>query len=389
MPSYESSIDHVLAAALRGEAAPWPETCDSKEAIEAAGRAAIYHGVAGLLVEQEAVLSTWPDLLVERLGEQARAQAMWEMRHRQLLSELLAALHEKEISCLIMKGTAVAYDLYKNPAARSRGDTDLLIASADVPRAKSVLAKLGYAGGVLGGVRAEFALQQPWTLSLPDGGRHSIDLHWQVMNAPSLKDLLTFADCNRDSRPLPRLSPVARAMDRVRLLIHTCLHRAVHRNTPYFVDGTAFFDSGRLIWSYDIHLLAQTLENEQWSLLCGLANDMGVSRVCLEGLQAARAAIATDIPDEVTRLLEGQAGKDRKSFYFVQSRALARAWQDIRSVPGLSAKIRYAGTRILPDPAFVRAKFPDMANSSLPLLYARRLMNLVRPHRRDGNADAG
>lgn len=177
-------------------------------------------------------------------------------------------------------------------------------------------------------------------------------------------------------------------MDRVRLLIHTCLHRAMHRNTPYFIGRQAFYDSGRLIWSYDIHLLAQALDDAEWSRMCDLAGQMGVSRVCLEGLQAASDALGTALPAGAIGRLQGALEADRNSLYFVRSRALARAWQDLRSFPGLRRKLRYAASRILPDPRFVRNKYPKMANSSLPTLYAWRLLSLLRG-RRGENAGAG
>lgn len=374
----ELSTEELLAAALRGEAMALPSNCDGPAATEALVEAALYHGVAGLLLEKGDMLRGWPADLIERLTLQARAQAMWEMRHREVLSLLLAALAEQRISALLMKGTAIAYDLYTNPSARSRGDTDLLIAARDVPEAKNLLAKLGYAEGVLGGVDAEFALQQPWTLSFVDGSHHAIDLHWQVMNAPSLRDLLSFAECDANARQLARLSPDARTMDRVRLLIHTCLHRAMHRNTPYFVDGTAYYGSGRLIWSCDIHLLAEAFDSGQWSLFCLLAKEKRVSRVCLEGLLEARAKLGTRIPDGVLSDLKTSIGKDRNSPYLVRSRSMSRVWQDFRAIPGLASKLRYARARILPDARFVRAKYPDMTNSALPLLFVRRLLSLVR-----------
>jgi len=373
----DPTIREFLAAALRKGGEPWPAAWDDPAARDAVGRAAIYHGIAGLLVDRCVVERTWPSPPAETLGREARAQAMWELRHRQLLADLLAEFQKRAIPSLLMKGTAVAYDLYETPATRSRGDTDLLVAAPDRPRAEALLGALGYAPGVLGGVNAAFALQQPWTLVLPDGGRHSIDLHWQVMNAPSLNGLLPFAECSAEARPLPRLSPEARAMGRVHLLLHTCLHRAMHCNTPYIVDGEAFHDSGRLIWSFDMHLLAEALDDGQWSQLCALASANGVARVCLEGLRAAQADIGTAVPAEVIRQLEQAAPGDRRSAYFVKSRSVARAWQDLRSVAGLRSKLRYGAARILPDPRFVRAKYPGMAGASLPMLYARRMLGVL------------
>ena len=377
----DETIRIFLASALRNEPDPWPANWDDAASIEAVGKAAIYHGIAGLLVERAAAIGDWPAGTMSRLRDQARAQAMWELRHHQLLARLLAAWNAAGVRALVMKGTALAYDLYGSPAARSRADTDLLVPADQAARAKAILTEQGYAKGVLGGVNEKFALQQPWTLALANGGSHSIDLHWQVMNAPSLQDLLTFAECYAEARPLPRLSPEAMTMDRVRLLIHTCLHRTMHCNTPYVVDGRAFHDSGRLIWSYDIRLLAEALDEGQWRQFIGLAAAGGVSRVCRDGLQAASASLGAPIPGHVLDSLAQSSSGDRNSLYFVRSRSLGRAWQDIRAFPGLRPKLRYALARIVPDPRFVRAKYPGMAHSSLSLLYARRLLALVRPPR--------
>ena len=374
----DPSIDELLASALRREEVPWPGAWNEPAAIDAAGRAAIVHGIAGLLVRDLGNLRGWPAALVASLRDQARAQAMWELRHRQLLVALFEALDAEAISCLVMKGTAVAYDLYDEPSTRSRGDTDLLVAKEDAANAQAILARLGYAGEALGGVTPEFALQQTWTLNLPDGGSHSVDLHWQVMNAPTLANLLAVSDCFANARPLPRLSPLARTMDRVRLLIHTCLHRAMQSNAPYFVDGRAYYEPDRLIWSHDVHLLATALGEDEWSLFSSLAEAMGVSGPCLDGLRAARANLGTEIPDAIAGLLERSSAHGRPNPYFTRSHALSRAWQDLRSIRGAAAKLRYIRSRVVTTEPFILAKYSDMAGRPLPLLYGRRLLDLAR-----------
>lgn len=370
-------IRDFLAAALRGDDVSWPTDWEHDAACDDVAASAVFHGVAGLLVERAPAIQLWPVRLSDRLHEHARAQAMWELRHRQLLAALLDQFQDRAIPCLIMKGTAIAYDLYANPSTRSRGDTDLLVARTDVARAKAVLADLGYSGGVLGGVTPEFSLQQVWRLSLPDGATHVIDLHWQVMNAPSLKRLLPFSECFPEARPLPRLSPAARTMDRVRLLVHTAVHRAMQCNAPYVVDGTKYFDPGRLIWSWDLHLIANALAVEDWSRLCAAAKRMGVARPCLQGLDDARSVFGTEFPEEVRNTLENASRTDRTSAYFIRSSALARAWQDVGSIAGLPTKMRYMVSRLVTTEPFLRGKYPGLAGRPLPLLYGRRFLDLL------------
>ena len=393
-PREDSGLDSArceqwLAAALRGQPEHWPGPSSWTGAIDDIADAAIYHGVAGLLADMPDVAGAWPEPLVARLTRQARAQAMWELRHREVLDEVLAELDGLGIRSLLMKGTAIAYDLYANPAARSRGDTDLLVAAADLGRSQAILARLGFARGTGDGLGEEFANQQSWVHTSADGGAHAIDLHWQVMNAPALRTMLPVEECLNQSRALPRLSRHARAMDRARLLLHTCLHRAMHRNAPYFVGQATYYGSGRLVWTNDIHLLCQALDREQWSLFCRLAEEWGVAGVCLDGLRQAQAVLATPIPGEILHRLDAASASDGKFAHFVPSRALARAWQDVRAVAGMAPKLRYAWARLVPRADFLRAKYPGMAGYPLPLLYLRRMVGVVRRSGGSGNADAG
>jgi hypothetical protein len=372
------SIREFLAGALRGEDQCWPSAWSSEGALQDVSRAATFHGVQGLLVDHPNSIRSWPGQLVQELKEQARALAMWELRHRQLLSAVIAELADHSIHCLIMKGSAVAYDVYSNPSTRCRSDTDLLVFPADAAKAKAILAKAGYSAGVLGGVTPEFSLQEVWARTLEGGNSHVIDLHWQVINAPSLRNLLPVSECFAHSRPLPGLSSQAITMDRVRLLIHTCVHRAMQRNAPYCVDGHSYFEPRRLIWECDIQLLAAALTNEEWSQFCGLAGSKGVAGTCLEALQAATKTFGTQIPSLAEQSLRLATSKDRKSAYLVRSHAAARAWQDIGAIQGLTTKLRYVLSRVVTTEPFLRAKYPQMSDRPLAHLYVKRLIDLFR-----------
>ena len=78
---------------------------------------ALYHGIAALLVERadELMDVRWPRGVIAALRQQAVAQAMWELRHRIVLTQLVRALRRSGITPLILKGTAVAYDSVPQP----------------------------------------------------------------------------------------------------------------------------------------------------------------------------------------------------------------------------------------------------------------------------------
>lgn len=368
----------LLTSTLRGDGPHWPRDWSAEEG-RGLVEAALYHGVAGLLIELAASLEGWPEPIIDALQDQARFQAMWELRHREILTELLAELARHGITAILMKGTALAYDLYENPASRSRADSDILVAPNDRWRAKAILRELGYRGGTQAmDLPDDLARQEGWTLFSEGGGEHSVDLHWRVFNAPALDDVLDFQECSAFARPLPRLSGEAWATDRARTLLHTCVHRALHRTAPYFVSGKAYFGSERLIWTHDIHLLAGALNKDEWQSFTGLAADKGVAAVCLEGLGAAQVALASAVPQEVLQSLKASRKRTIATAYLAHRRALPRSWLDFRAVPGVGAKLRYLRARLVPGGKLLRAKYPQMAGAPLPLLYARRLVGLVR-----------
>ena len=77
------------------------------------------------------------------------------------------------------------------------------------------------------------------------------------------------------------------------------------------------------------------------------------------------------------------AGQQRNSAYFTPSPAMSRAWQDVKSFPGIATKLRYMLSRLVTTEAFIRAKYPNLAGRPLPVLYARRFLDLIR-HRAKG-----
>lgn len=384
MTGNESKIDQLLASALRGEAATWPPDWSGANQSARVVERIAYHGIAGLIANQAQKLGDWPATVLTPVREQGIALAMWELRHKAVLGPLLAALNEEKILALLLKGTALAYDLYPSPATRARGDSDLLVAPADLGAVRSILTRLGYRCKPLDeAVADDLTLQEVWSLTWEGGTEHHIDLHWQLLNAPALRGVLEFSDCSARSIALPQLSPDALAMGHVLTLLHTCVHRAMHITSPYFVDGITYYGGDRLIWSNDISLLARSLSDTDWRHFSALAGTQGVARVCLNGLETARCSLGTKIPDWVCDELSA-LGPERASAYLLDSRQMGRAWKDLLAIRGWRRKVAYVAARALPSPAFVRGKYPKMSHMPLGLLYARRMVDLIRTRPKQG-----
>ena len=374
----EIEIDALLARAVGGRDAEYPGAWVAPAAIDRLLDRISYHGVAVLLAENAVVLDRWPAEVGERVRERALAQSMWEVRHRALLCDLLGRLEGRGIASMFLKGTAMAYDLYDNPAARARGDSDLLVEERAVGAARECLVQAGFV--LLGdsdGLPQSLRLQESWSTDAGDGSNQVIDLHWHPLNTPAL-DLLSFSQWERQSRPLPRLHPAARAPSRPLMLVHACVHRGLHVYSPYLANGRMHFGGNRLIWLRDIACLARTMDDAQWASVTKLALDRGLSAVCLDGIVAAEAHFGALVPAGARAKL----GSGPSAAYF-RSGQLGRALRDFWAIRGLGRKLQYVSGRSFPAAGFMRAKYGDMATRPLPFLYLRRFAELVqrRPSR--------
>jgi hypothetical protein len=366
------AIDGVIAAALRGEPVDLPSNEQAALLVERVH----YHGVAGLL-GQEAALAGWPEDAARAIRQEAFAATIWELRHRQLLALLLDAFAAAAIPARLLKGTALAYSLFAVPAARSRGDSDLLIRPADLARARAILGQQGFQCDESGD--DGFALQEPWSYCGKEAVAHHVDLHWQVLNTPALAGVLRTEECFDDPVALPDLSPNAFAMSRPLMLVHACVHRSMHFTSPYFVDGRQYFGGDRLIWLYDIHLLGEAMPSSEWARFTALASERGVAGVCLDGLLTAQRFLSSKLPeDEIAKLRRSPSA----SLAYLSSRQFGRAWEDLKAMPGMRAKLGFARSRTFPSASFIRDKYPQLARLPLALLYARRMIDLVRPRPR-------
>lgn len=171
----DAILDALLAAALRGEDAHWPGDLVSKD-LSARISA---HGISGLLAEFPLEEYGWPEEINQLVREEARLQSMWETSHHRILTPLLEAARTSGIAVLVMKGSALAYSLYSDPAHRRRSDSDLLIRPADLAGMRRVLSEQGFNRS-----GSTSLLQQVWSRQCSSGFSHEIDLHWATSGNP-------------------------------------------------------------------------------------------------------------------------------------------------------------------------------------------------------------
>jgi len=177
------------------------------------------------------------------------------------LRALLDALAARGIEPLIVKGTALAYSLYDAPEQRPRADTDLLLATEELDAARDGFRELGYVEQLSSGDMEQTIFRRVDAA----GADHVYDVHWAPTNAPAFADVLRIDELRARSVPLPRIGAHARTICDVDALLYACVHRVAHH-----------FDSDRLIWLADIHLLRERMPREEHARFWALATEREV-----------------------------------------------------------------------------------------------------------------
>jgi len=343
-----------LRALLRGEPAAWP----SGIATDAVTESIEQHGI-GPLVYPRLSDDSWP--IRTALRDVAIRAAAAESRRLDDLRALLAVLAERGIRVVIIKGTALAYDLYPAPELRPRGDTDLLIAESDLDALRALMNDLGYATQLTSG--DSLAVRQQ---SFSRGG-HVYDVHWDVCNSPVLREALPAAEVIRRAIAVPRIAANALAPSHVDALLLACIHRVVHHH-----------DNERLIWLYDIHLLLESMSADEHAQFWRMAAERRVLTICERSIDLADAWFAAAPHDRTVKEF-----RDEPSAAFLDQRR-SRAAVLRRELNSLGWRERFRRLRelALPPADFMRQSFPSAPTIALPALYvwrgARGMLRLLR-----------
>jgi hypothetical protein len=368
-----STAEAFLARAIRGEAA-WAAGLTATEVLEAG----TFHGVLPLVLHAghaTAGWQDWPDALRAGLQEAARRHAALELAQRGETAEVLDALAARGIETIVLKGAALAHTVYPEPWLRTRSDTDLLVRAADRQAAFAAMEQLGYrrseaAGGELASSEASFT--RP-------GAMLPVDLHWRINNSSLLSPVLEFGSLREGAVPVPALGAHARTPGPVDALLLAALHRATHHQMPMRVDGHAH-RGDRLIWLYDLHLLAPRLAPAQLTELAGRAARHGVAGLCLDALRAAQETFGTAVPAALAQSLERDAARAEPSMAFLRGGRRGLLLAEVRALRGWGERWRLVREHAFPPADYMLRKYSTHRRWLLPALYVRRAFGwLARP----------
>ena len=363
--------ERLICSVLRQVPADWRagEDADAIAAFLAAGR---YHGVLPLLdaeFRRRGDIGSWPQQILDGCREAALTGAMLELARRAENRKVIDALVAAGAAPLLLKGAALAYSHYPNPALRPRADTDLLIPPSRRAAAAMALGALGYAKET--GVEGEFvSYQATWTRETGSGISHYLDLHWRINNSQMLARVLNYDELAARAAPLPPLGPNARAPGAVDALLFACLHRAGHANAPYYTGDVAHYGD-RAIWLYDIHLLFTRMSGAELDDFAARAVAKRIRTICADALRRSTEWFGTPIPERVADILNVPGPVEPSTRYLSGGRARQMVG-DFLALDRWSDRAGWVKELAFPSADYMRTKYPDAADAWLPILYARR-----------------
>jgi hypothetical protein len=330
--------------------------------------AAESEGVLPLLADAMASTGWGSASVVSALAARARVLAAADLVREDELRRLLAAFGEADLGALLFKGAALAYSHYRRPDLRPRLDSDVLVRPETRDLTEQVLVDLGYervqqfSGDLV-------TYQVPYIKRRQDAVVHVLDVHWRLANPQAFGQVLTYDDLLDQAEPLPALGQAARAPGRAPALLLACVHRVAHHS-----------GADRLIWLYDVHLLAQTFGRQTWNRFASLAVANGVGAICADGLRASRADLGTKVPTAtLEQLARAGSNEDRTAAYLKPNRRHAQTVaSDLRALGSWRERANLVRQHAFPPARYMRDVYAPASGAPLALLYVRRAVRGAR-----------
>jgi len=359
-------IRDTLAQLLRGRPLTWDRLgCHPSFFLAVCEE----EGASGLIHHQlrhTAEFAAWPAQVRRALEQASRADAARELLVRRELTRVLDALADRGVRPVLFKGSALAYTLYPAPSLRSRSDTDLLILQSDTDAVRETMSGLGYApallcDGELVFRQFEFAREDEFAVT------HALDFHWAISTQSAFATVLTYDELVQRSDPAPALGPNARVPSKVDALLLALMHPVMHHRNQQ-----------RLVWAYDVHLLAGSLDSDGLRELAARAIDKRIAAVCARGLREAQdwfgTAVSADILD---RLAAAPLGEQPTAAYLAPERSWAQETAaNLRGLSRWGDRLRLLKEITLPSPAYMLQAYgvgrSGFARALLPALYLHR-----------------
>lgn len=284
------------------------------------------------------------------------------------LRRVLEALHARSVAAVIMKGAGLAHWLYPRPDLRPCIDADLLIPAGAIEAAHAALRSLD--AEYLPHVTGAYVMSQFHYVTTDSvGTRHAYDVHWRVVNRLAFAGAISFEEAAAEADPIAPLGPFARTLSPVHALLLACVHQAAHHA-----------GHTRLIWLFDIHLLAQALDERHQEAFAAIVGSRGLAGVARAALGGAEAVFGGDACRRLAVRLRADAAIDNglaSACLRTGRTRVGDAFNDVRALADWRARARLLGELVCPPRAYMRNVYAPGSHAPLVALYLGRLAAAV------------
>ncbi len=324
-------------------------------------------------LHQSAFESQLPPHLREQIRERVFGLAARNLILAQELATILRAFEARRLTCMPLRGLALAQQLYGNVTSRPSGDIDLLVPQATLPQAADTLRDLEYSeiDRCLG-----FAQAFSYTLEFVKDlhGWVTVEPHWTIAYPPFVHSIDMDAVWQRCTRG--RVAGIeAWLLGREDLLLHLCFH-LIHRE-----------DSAPLLWLYELdHLIRREVDSLNWTQIVLIARESGQELLVATVFERLKSGFDSPIPEQALSELTAPPAlrATQLGTRLLQQRVVGLFVRDGRldgresfalffSIKGVRAKLRYAFAILFPSPKFMRLHYGLSTWGQLGVCYIRRL----------------
>ena len=336
-----------------------PESIDDNNIIECMD----HHGVTMLLLESGCLND---EVMSKLASRKAMVIANSDLNTRGL-NKLFKTFNNAELrKCILFKGAALAHAYYPQPWLRPSTDSDCLIDPQDREKFNELLTtqlkfkKLFAIEGEL------VSYQSTYVRKLTKNTNLVLDLHWRVNNRQSLAKIYNIDEISERGTTTANLNHAVMIPSAVDSILLSCIHRSGHHA-----------DDERLIWLYDIHLLANKLNEDDWEELCLLCEDKQLAAITLDAFTVCQDLLHTELPDNVKETITELAKRDEPSKLLLQRNV--SQWklfkQDLKSLDNIQLKAQLLKENLLPSSDYIRQ---SMKTDNIVKGHSKRLLKGVQ-----------
>lgn len=324
------------------------------------------HGFSGLKYRQLMLKKLTFEQMNSAGFKALRSKAwFWEavaMLRLDTLKLLLSEAKDRELPVLLMKGTALSFQLYSNPGLRPCIDIDVFIKEEQIAEFLELLQHLGFKTDFTG-EKSVICSQFNATKFTDCGHPIVLDVHYQINNQAEYARYFKFPEMYANSVSVTGISSEARALSLGDAYILACIHLQGH-----YAVGEPI----KRVWLYDIHLLLQAMDIEHQKHVLKLIDSTSVDNICAYWTHVVSSHFKTKIPDILQEKLDDIVRQNPGRFLNDVS-SVMQLWSQFYYLENMRSRLIFLRQLFCPPKKYMRTKYPE-SKLWVGFLYLRRII---------------